>query len=103
MLAGGWISNTPIQRFLDVGVGGTKRARGLGIERDVEMDACLFEIAGLQVSGIDGFEEYGEIFKTFERAIGSTRDARRAGRALANGGCDESTLVPAAALPAFAR
>ena len=74
MLAGVGISNTPLQGFLDVGVRRTKRVGGFGIEWDVEMHTCLTEIAGLQVPGIDGFEEHRKIFETFEGAIGSTRD-----------------------------
>lgn len=66
MLTGAWISNTPTQGFFDVGVGRTEWARGFCIQRDVEMHACLVEIAGLHVSGIDCLKEQGEIFEAFE-------------------------------------
>ena len=57
-----------------MGVGGAERVGGFCIERDVEMHTCFSEIAGLQGSRIDGFEEHGEIFETFEGAIGSAFD-----------------------------
>lgn len=74
MLAGVGMFYAPMQGFLDVGVSGTERVGGFGVERDVEMHTSLAEITELQGSGIDGFEEHREIFETLERAIGSTRD-----------------------------
>ena len=74
MFAGVGMRHAPTQSFLDVGVGRTERVGGFGVEGDVEMDTGLAEIAGLQVSGIDGFEEHRKIFEALERAIESTCD-----------------------------